>query len=158
MIKLLSAVYEAFNQATLGQPWSPSGGETFCNWAVNFICNALGYTKFNAGSVHTPVMANAMVSFMKTSGDWLNIDGSVAQSHVNEGALVIATQLNPEGHGHVCVIIPGEMQFSGHFNKNAPMVMNVGKDVFIGKHAGFAFQEEPSYFVLVSTIPHQGAS
>jgi len=154
MIKLLSAIYEVFNQATIGQPWYPlANGTTFCNLAINFICNAIGYTKFNAPDISHPVMANAIISFMKSSGDWMNIDGNVAQAHANVGALVVAAQFNLEGHGHVCVVIPGEMQFSGHFAKNVPLVMNIGKDVFIGKHAGWAFQEEPQYFALVSSIP-----
>ena len=156
MIKLLSAAYAAFNNSLIGMPWCPANGETFCNLVVNSICNALGYTKFNAGSQNNPVMANAMVTFLQGSPDWLSIDGNVAQAHANVGALVIACQLNPEGHGHVCVVIPGEMQYSGHFAKNAPLVMNVGRDVFIGKHAGFAFQTEPSYFVLISTLPTEG--
>lgn len=153
MIKLLSAVYAAFNQATSGQPWYPAGGQTFCNLAVNSICNAMGYEKFNAGSVNTPVMANAMVIFMHASNDWLSIDGNVAQAHANVGALVVAGHINPEGHGHVCVVIPGEMRPSAHFGKDAPVVMNVGKDVFIGKDAAYSFRVEPLYFVLVSSIP-----
>lgn len=156
MIKLLSAVYAAFNQAVSGQPWYPVAGQTFCNCAVNFVCNAFGYLKFNVGSVNTPIMANAMVSFMSWSPDWMSIAGDVAQAHANVGALVIAAQSDPAGHGHVCVVIPGEMQASSHYGKNVPVVMNVGKDVFIGKDAAWAFQTEPSYFVLVATIP-QGA-
>jgi hypothetical protein len=156
MIKLLASIYAAYNQATIGEPWYPANGATFCNMAVNFVCNAFGYLKFNAGSVNTPIMANAMVSFMGTSSDWMSIDGAVAQAHANVGALVIAGQVNPDGHGHVCVVIPGEMQPSAHYAKDVPVVMNVGKDVFIGKPVSFSFQTEPTYFVLVSTIPKQG--
>lgn len=160
MVKLLSAAYDAYNRSNLpGSAWYPkSDGFTFCNLAVNFICNALGYFKFNITGVENPVTANAMVAWMKNSQDWLIIDGDVAQAHANEGALVIAGEVNPAGHGHVCALIPGEIQMSGHFGKGAPIVMNVGKDVFIGKHAGFAFQEEPSYFVLVASLPTIGAT
>ena len=154
MVKLLSAIYAAYNQATLGQPWYPKpDGTTFCNDAFNFICNAVGYTKFNAPDVAHPVMADPMISFMKTSNDWMNIDGNVAQQHANEGSLVAATLYNSSGHGHVCTVIPGEMMWAGHLAKNVPVVMNIGKDVFIGKEAGYAFTEEPLYFVLCSTIP-----
>lgn len=153
MVKLLATVYDAYNRAvTPDQPWYPRDGVTFCNLAVNLVCNAFDYTKFNAGSVSTPVVANAMVSFIQKSTDWLMIDGNVAQAHANGGALVVAGQINPAGHGHICVVIPGEMQTSGHLGKDVPVVMNVGKDVFIGKHVGFAFTDEPLYFVLCSTI------
>ncbi len=153
MIKLLSAIYAAYNRSTIGQAWYPDqSGNTFCNFAVNSICNALGYTKFNASSVNTPVAANSMITFLGNSVDWMNIDGNVAQAHANIGALVLAVKSNPAGHGHVCVVIPGEMQYSNNFSKQAPVVMNVGKDVFIGKHSGFAFHEEPSYYVLVNSI------
>lgn len=102
------------------------------------------------------MLANAMIALMKTSTDWMNIDANVAQAHANVGAFVLAGEINPGGHGHICVVIAGDMKYSDHFSKNAPLVMNVGRDVFIGKHAGFSFQSEPSYFVLVSTIPTQG--
>lgn len=160
MIKLLAAIYAAYNQACLNDsehPWYPRNGETFCNFVVNFVCNTFGYTKFNAGSQNTPVMANAMVTFMQTSSDWMSVSGDVASVHANAGALVIAAELNPAGHGHVAVLCGGEPEYSGHFAKNTPLLMNVGETVFIGKHAGFAFQTEPVFYVLISTIPNQGA-
>jgi hypothetical protein len=81
---------------------------------------------------------------------WLKVSGDVAQNHANEGALVVAAQ-KKEGHGHVCVVIPGLLKESGSWGKMAPIVMNVGKDVFIGLKASFSFQTEPDYFLLTST-------
>lgn len=155
--KILSGVYESYNQALPGQPLAPSmeNGElkTFCNFSINHVCNEVNYTKFNAG-INLPVSANTMVKTMSDpTGDWMTVAGDVAQYHANQGALVIAGQSNPQGHGHVCVVIPGELKDSGHFVKKVPVVMNVGKDVFIGKPVSFAFQLEPTYFVLKATIP-----
>lgn len=155
--KILSSIYDAFNNSLPGKIWYPSsaGGKltTFCNFAVNSILTDMGYTKFNAG-VNQPISANAMVKSMSDpSGDWMIISGDVAQHHANSGAIVIAGQLNVLGHGHVCIVIPGELKDSGNYVKKVPVVMNVGKDVFIGKPVSFSFQMEPSYFVLKSTVP-----
>ena len=146
--KLLSAVYEAYNNTS----WKPKNGSTFCNEAVSFICKKMGYAKFDKSETAYPTdadLANAMHDKLSDpQGDWLNIDGSVAQYHANQGALVIASQKNTQGHGHVCMVIPGELVQSENYGKTVPVVMNIGKDVFIGKGVSFAFKKEPSYFVL----------
>ncbi|HEX9504287.1 MAG TPA: hypothetical protein VF974_08305 [Patescibacteria group bacterium] len=158
-LKLITAVYQAYNKAGPGQEWHPLLGfdgsiTTFCNLAVNLVCNAIGYTKFNAGGVDQPVTANSMFTLMnRETGDWLSIPGDVAQAHANSGALVLAAQMVAGAHGHVCVIIPSEMMDSAHYQKKVPVVMNVGKDVFIGKPVSYAFRAEPTYFVLKETVP-----
>lgn len=154
--RLLASVYDAYNKSLTGQDWAPVFANnvltTYCNFVVNSICNAVDYTKFNAG-LSSPVSANAMVKSMADpSGDWMAVSGDVAQYHANNGALVIAGQSNVSGHGHVCVVIPGEMKDSSNYVKKVPVVMNVGKDVFIGKPASFAFHLEPTYYVLKSTV------
>src|SRR5258708_9767608 len=120
-LKLITAVYQAYNKAGPGQEWHPLLGfdgsiTTFCNLAVNLVCNAIGYTKFNAGGVDQPVTANSMFTLMnRETGDWLSIPGDVAHAHANRAALLLAAQMIAGPHGNVRVIIPTNIIHSPHY-------------------------------------------
>ncbi len=159
IVVLLDALQNGFNNAlpdpktNARGPWQPKilqGGyvlETYCNLFTSSIAAAFGYDRFtglNANQMH------ALIS--NPANGWIKIDGAIAQSHANAGSLVIASMNNPDGHGHVCVIAPGKMEFSGSFNKPVPKCVNVGKDVFFGRRISFAFRIEPDYFVLGDTV------
>src|SRR5258708_19712044 len=98
-LKLITAVYQAYNKAGPGQEWHPLLGfdgsiTTFCNLAVNLVCNAIGYTKFNAGGVDQPVTANSMFTLInRETGAWLSIPAVLPQPHPTSGPLVLPTQL-----------------------------------------------------------------
>lgn len=149
----MDGVYYAFNQALTG-PWqpqkTPSGITTFCNFSVNSICKSVGYLKFEVNS--QPLMANEMIRSMKDpNGDWMQLgSGEVAQAKANEGSLVIAGYAVPGGHGHVAVIVPGLLEFSGTWQKLVPRCMNVGQTVFFGKKVSWAFRadQEPDFWGL----------
>lgn len=51
--------------------------------------------------------ANEMVRYWQSSSDWTPISMSKAQEYVNHGFFVVAGWINPNGHGHVVVIVPG---------------------------------------------------
>ena len=157
IIKLIDTVCEVFMMGQHDKPFFPRNGTTYCNEAVNQVLLKYEYKKFNKPSFDHPynaVWANSMIwEMMNNKNDWMAIAGDVAQCHANCGSVVIAGLKNLNGdHGHVCVVMPGTMSMSGHLNKMVPKVMNIGKDVFIGKGSSYAFHTEPLYFVLLSTI------
>ncbi len=150
--KLMNAIYWAYNQG-LGD-WTPGiDGTTYCNFAVNYVCKAIGYMGFGS---EDPILANEMIRRMKDpNGDWMVLGSpEVAQAKANEGSLVVAGSAFAGGHGHVCVVIPGLLEYSGTWKKLTPKVMNIGKTIFIGKKASWAFQadNEPDFFGLKETL------
>jgi hypothetical protein len=158
--KLLEAVYRVFNHAcpnpTNPKPkWAPKpDGTTFCNLAVNSICFSFGYVGFARPTKEDPdgvVTANIMHDMMSDpKNGWIKVKIVAAQNYANTGALVVSAQ-KEAGHGHVAVVMPGEMKSSGSWGTLAPIIMNIGKDVFLGLKASWAFQSPPDYFVLSST-------
>jgi hypothetical protein len=152
----MNAVYEAYNNALPGKMWEPVIHEgiitTYCNEAVNLICKRLGYFGFDLSRESAPFrakLANDIIDIMDISPTiWRRLPNSgAAQNIANAGALTIACEKTPDDHGHVCVVIPGAAEYSGTWKTLSPKVMNVGKDIFIGKKASWAFQQPPSYFV-----------
>lgn len=157
VVKLIDSICDNFSNALTGGIWAPVTKEgvttTFCNYFVNGISRAMGYGEFTNQGQSAPFVANRMVILMEDpSGRWLKVSGEVAQQHANAGVLAIAGWQNPGGHGHVCVIRPGNLQMSQKWNKLVPRVANVGKDVFINKTVSYAFLDEPSFFVLKEMI------
>lgn len=151
---LFDSICENFMLAINNGIWTPflnadGTWTTHCNSFVHAVASKMGYKGFWQGY---PIMANNMVELMLQEVDWMKEkDGEMAQYHANQGSLVIAGQKS-EGHGHVCVIRPGNMIFSGKWNKTVPKCANVGKDVFLGKGVNFSFQTEPDYFCLKSSL------
>lgn len=115
--------------------------ETYCNFSVQHVCEALGYTGFSN------MMANQMIDKMALGDDWSPITAVDACQMVNDGYLVIAG-LKDNPHGHVVVCRPGAPAFSSKWNGSfVPKCMNVGADVTIGLGTNWAFPNEPQYFV-----------
>jgi hypothetical protein len=162
--KLMDAICEAYNMSlpvgagrNLFEPFFSVGEArwyTKCNEAFNFIARRMNYDHFDMAATPNPTdaaLANVMFAEMNDpNGHWRRIDAILAQKMANEGCLVAAASKNEPGHGHICVIMPGTAELSGTYAEMVPKVMNVGKDVFIGKKASFAFRQEqkPSYFCL----------
>jgi len=157
---LLNLAYAGYNRAIKDNPgfpgdFSPSrnpGGElvTHCNQFIQYVCNGFGYDALNG------MTANDMIKFMDSyEHGWISPTGDdVVQTHANSGVIVIAGYVNPTGHGHVCLVIPGILEYSSSFGRSVPKVVNVGKDVFFGKRLSYAFQAEemPKYFALAGMI------
>lgn len=158
--QLMNLAYNGYNRA-LPQPNGAPGDfqpifsndgtleVTFCNVFVDYVCNGLNYSDFKG------MLANEMFDYMNTpKNKWISFEESVAQWHANQGALVLAAHKNSNGHGHICVVLPGLLEKSSSFNKAVPKCVNVGKDVFFGKKISFAFpkEEQPIYFSLADLI------
>ena len=161
--RLIDAVCWAYSSALPGKMWAPvrdvGGLTTYCNEGFNFICKRMGYSYFDRSTLERPhgaMLANQMYDVMNDpNGDWMSIsDTKVIQYHANSGVLCAAATKNITGHGHVCTIMPGEAELSGSWKMLAPKVMNIGKDVFIGQKASFAFSADniPRYFALRSML------
>lgn len=115
--------------------------ETFCNYAVKRICNYLGYDKF--GDKDT---ANDIIKHCCGLSVWRNILPDVAQSKANLGHIVIAGLVD-KPHGHVAVVYPGQMVYSGKWLTYVPRVANVGKNTgIIG--VNYAFKTPPEFYCL----------
>lgn len=162
--KLMDAVYEAYNLALpIKGEKKPNTFEPFfaenrwftkCNEAFNLVARRMGYRNFDRRKTEDPTdaqLANFMFKAMKDpEGDWRQVSGDLAAHLATAGCLVAAVDENTNAPGHIAVVIPGSVEFSPSFGHAVPKVMNVGKDVFIGKRASFAFQasDKPLYFCL----------
>lgn len=155
-ILLIEVILDIYDRADL-QPLPD--GTTFCNFAVDAVAKALGYTQFGGKT------ADQIVAFLTGNSDWSEIPLPKAQDMANQGSLLIAgldsVALN-QAHGHVCVIRPGKIVYSGKWGA-CPRVLNVGAENFIARAkrgpltnqpAGLneAFQPLPKIWVLRSTI------
>jgi hypothetical protein len=162
--KLNDAWCEAFEASLPGGKFAEKDGATHCNEAVNYVAKKMGYSGFDDLRTKFPddaILANAMFELMVLSPDWMQVDGTVAQAHANEGALVVAAWKSPAGvHGHVAVIRPGNLTHSTKWGNlppdppRIPKVANIGKaeNRFIARGANWAFGEEPKYFVLKAMV------
>lgn len=151
----MNLTYAAFNLGLkdgMFEPQLDSFGNilvTYCNQAMQLICNGMGYDRFHG------LNANEMTKFMSDPANgWISVDDAVAQSHANNGVIVIAARQFPGAHGHVCIIVPGILEKSLSWGRAVPKCMNVGKDVFFGKRLSLAFRasEQPTLFALSSMI------
>ncbi len=139
---LMDAICEAYDRAWIDpKGFAPKDGATYCNEAVQFVAGVFNYDRF-AGK-----LANEIVDILNNDKRWVKISPNEAASRACEGILVIAARKDTP-HGHVCVVRPGTTESSGHWQENAPKVMNIGKDCFISKGANYAFHEKPDYFSL----------
>lgn len=154
--KLMDAVYSAWSKC-LPIPYSadgifaPANGVTHCNEYVQLVSAAFDVTDLKG------LLANDMYELMRDkTNEWTLVSGEVAQQHANVGALVIAAWFNPEGpHGHVSIVVPGFPAASEKWHDpGCPVLANVGEIQFckIGITANWAFGQEPSYFVLNSSL------
>lgn len=156
---LMNAIYYAYDRA-LPKPDGSNGAyqpvknpdgsvTTFCNLFVNAVALSMGYNKFDG------LNANKMVALMADPANgWVVQDETNAQYNANRGVIVVPAWSNPAGHGHVCLVVPGVLEKSNSFGRPVPKVVNVGKDVFFGRRASFAFSATsmPTYYALGSMI------
>lgn len=127
-------------------------GFTDCNRFVHYVCDRFGYKNFVPLGQRLPMLANSMFRYMESNGDeWFEVDGANAQRLANMGGLVVAAQENLNGHGHVCVVRPGTLTYSGKWlDSEVPKVANVSVPNLcrIDRGANYAFSDKPQYFVL----------
>lgn len=134
---LIDACCQARENASL----RPDDVETHCNAAVAFIAVKMGCMEL------TGRLANDMCDYFTARPDtWSPLPIEKAQELANQGSLVIAARKD-DPHGHVCVCMPGIAKTSGKWNCRAPAVVNIGREVFIGKGLNYAFKDIPLLYV-----------
>lgn len=159
---LVDAWSEAYQKSLTG-PYgdgtfsSADDGLTDCNRAFNYCCEKVGYKKFVPLGQNLPILANDMYRYMGDHPEeWLEVDGADAQAYANAGCLVAAAQENKAGHGHVCIVRPGVLTYSGKWlSAEVPKVANVSTPSLcrIDRGANYAFRDEPQYYVLKKFVP-----
>ncbi len=124
-------------------------GTTFCNCFTRRVVQAFNCTEFDDKSL----LADDMEQILRLniSGKWEPCDGSTAANRAMIGGLVIAVKTSKElgeAHGHINVIYPAPMQFSGSLNTAIPMCANVGKRNGVMKisEAFPVAKGEPNYY------------
>jgi hypothetical protein len=118
--------------------------ETFCNIALDRVLGLCGIPRMVYKLNGQPLMANAMIDFMRSSVNWELVSGEVATARASVGTLVVAAQ-QADGHGHVAPVYPSPMEHSGSWGKYVPMLSNVGRQNAVLK-SSMCFRTEPEYF------------
>lgn len=131
--------------------YDASGEVTHCNGAVNAVLGAYDYKRMSG------MVADEMMAFLRTSGDFRAILMVDAQFRTNMGTVVVAgldsKQLG-QSHGHVCTLTPGEAEWSGHWNAKAPVCLSLGRKgiCFRSKGVNWAFVGVPEFYAWVPTL------
>lgn len=123
---------------------------TFCNMFVRDVCECLKYTRF-AGMRANDMHRHMVYESNKDNGDFTRIPPIKLAAILNdehETSLIIASKPNPDGPGHVCILLPGEFPYSGKYQKAVPLCANIGGTNFWSKGVSYAFKIEPEYFKL----------
>lgn len=149
IFRLIDAICYTYDnpifKPTKDDPSTPQNESvTWCNKAVNEVATALGYTKFKGK------LANEIIDLLEKeceTREWEKVEIGFSCVRVNEGNLVVAGLKNPGGHGHVCIVRPGNPDYSPKWNCGVPKVMNIGTDVFIDSNLAWAFGGKPNVYV-----------
>ncbi len=133
-------------------PKEEDGAETtYCNMAVNAVLAPMGCTILQG------MTADQMVTFMRTSKDFLIKPMADCQFLTNLGTVIVAgltsAQLK-QGHGHVATLTPGVEDYSGHWDKKAPVCLSIGRKAicFRSKGVNWAFVPEPEFYAWVPSL------
>ena len=96
-----------------------------CNISVRTIFKGL----YNSNELDN-MRANDMVEhWRRTPAHWEPIEMDKAQELANSGYFVVAGYFATKGSGHVVVIMPGEMSYSGTWKCLVPNTMDTGKEM-----------------------------
>lgn len=124
--------------------YQPQDGVTHCNGYVAEVAELMGFKGLDM------LLANEIITRISQNPQWSEIPMNKAQDLANGGALIVAG-LKGETHGHVAIVCPGKLKSSGRWG-TAPSLANVGKEVWIGKGANFAFSDPPTFWVWRQTL------
>lgn len=137
LLRLIDAISEAYDTHSV-----PTPTETYCNLGVQYVLARFGYEKAKG------MVANQMVDLFQRSADWGVVGMEAAQALANEGRVVVSGAKG-DPHGHVVVVRPGIMEFSGKWKCLAPKVSNIGgRPAALGKSAAWAFEAVPQFWML----------
>lgn len=108
--------------------------ETFCNRGLAYIAGEMGETMLKSDQY-----ANTQIRLI--SDNWLEeVEEERVTAHALAGGLAVAC-LPSHPHGHVAVVYPSEMEWSGTWGRKVPVIANVGKRNGVMKLSG-AFRKE----------------
>lgn len=100
----------------------PRDGNTYCNLAFISVAAEFGCYDFD-----NTMLANRIIDIIEQSNSWFReFRGDLAAKYANRGYFGVACKHYPI-HGHIAVIAPMDMEYSGSLKKNVPIVANVGK-------------------------------
>lgn len=129
---------------------------TYCNEFVGLIAYCFGALAL----IHYKY-ANSQISFIRGNSNWMRLNPRDAGKYATEGHLVVACWMSADQGpgGHVCICVPGPCQKSGMHERMFPLVANVGKRNFYGKHAGYAFRKSqpPEFWLWNPRRPHHAS-
>lgn len=125
--RLKAACDEAVAAADLQPQYTTAGAllRTFCNKGAQRIAAAMGRTELDAPGVEEN--ADELHAILERIGK--KVDARSASLHALDGGLAFASMTSKqlgEAHGHICVIRPEALQFSGTLDREVPVVVNIG--------------------------------
>lgn len=127
---------------------APKDGVTYCNFALQRVGKFYNYPYFDgllADQISQKAVSGEFPSIIKTTGE-------DAVGFAMKGGLCFAAKFF-DPHGHVSVVAPVPAAFSPSWNKNIPVLANVGEtNGFIPTSQAFPVsQGEPDYFLLLGS-------
>lgn len=103
---------------------------THCNQATTATATGVGAPMTPLQDAQgRPYLANQQVQNLANSPDYQVVNGNQAQALANEGALVIGTQINPRGHGHVATVRPENVPNDSPAAGMGPIINQIGRSV-----------------------------
>jgi len=141
----MKTVADACLELVASKKYEPKNGETYCNFFVRDVAAAAkGYLSLR------DLSANEQIRFMAFSPEWFEGPVDAAHAWAGQGKLVIAGH-EEEGHGHVAIVLPGDMVMSGKWGACLPLIAQAGKSTFYGKPLSYGFTPEakPRFYVLL---------
>jgi hypothetical protein len=137
--------------------YKPRDGKTFCNLATLAVCHGVGCHEFDQPDGQEPLLADEMYKLMRSSPNFIQKLMPDAIDLAGEGVFIIAALsgvILGQGEGHICTLTIGEPEFSGHWGKEAPACMNLGREgtCFRNKGANWAFKPIPDFFAWLPTL------
>lgn len=126
LLGLFEAICDTYDRVDF---LSAADGTTHCNQACAAVAELLGCKDL------TDRTADGIVEHLAVNPGWSAVSMEEAQERANEGSLVIAgldSKALNQSHGHVVVIRPGIVCYSGKWGKTA-RCMNFGQEVFLGR-------------------------
>lgn len=126
IIALIDSILDVYDNAAYQ---ALPNGTTFCNLAVTAVAVSMGCNDFYGKT------ADQILEVVENSQNWSDVPFEKAQEMANQGSLLIAGLSSKDlgqDHGHVCVIRPGKICYSGKWGQT-PRVLNVGRENFLAR-------------------------
>lgn len=137
---LRTACEEAIEQ------FKPQGETTYCNMALNYIAEKMGYQGFRG------LLANEIVAKLQDDPDFAPISAEQVSKLARAGNFIVAGAFG-QPHGHVSTAYPCDRPIAISAKWGglaAPWLANIGKETYHGiVTANWAFKDKPRYWVWI---------